>query len=143
MTTRTPSAGDIIDAYCTSCRTVMNHTIVSLVATRPARVQCNTCHGVHNYRKEKASADKAKVPSEKRTATNTRKSPVDAAHREWVAMQVSRKNGEVSNYDMKASYQVGDLVNHPKFGLGVVRQLVGPNKIEIVFEEGAKLLRCG
>ena len=58
-------------------------------------------------------------------------------------MQVSRKSGKVSNYDMKASYQVGDLVNHPKFGLGVVRQLVGPNKVEIVFEEGAKLLRCG
>ena len=45
-------------------------------------------------------------------------------------------------YDMQARYKVGNLVKHPKFGLGVVKTLIGVNKVEILFEEGLKLLRC-
>jgi hypothetical protein len=32
-------------------------------------------------------------------------------------------------------------VKHPVFGLGVVKSVV-PNKIEVLFQEGKKLLRC-
>ena len=50
------SAGDTIEARCTRCRAVLNHTIVAMVAEKVVRVECNTCRGMHNYHplKEKA-----------------------------------------------------------------------------------------
>jgi hypothetical protein len=42
---------------------------------------------------------------------------------------------------MTGSYKVKDLVEHPLFGLGVVQRVVA-NKVEILFEQGRKLLRC-
>ncbi len=121
----------------------MNHTIVSMVATRPARVQCNTCNGVHNYRKEKAATTVAKAATPKGSARLPRKDAGETARKEWTALQLGQNGSRAVPYDMKASYEVGSLISHPKFGVGVVKQLLGPNKIEILFEDGLKLLRCG
>lgn len=143
MTIKILSAGDIIDAYCTSCRTVMNHTIVSMIEARPARVQCNTCNGVHNYRKEKSATKTPKAATAKAPARRTRKDPGEADRQEWASMQADFNSAKAFPYDMKAIYQVNNLVSHPKFGLGVVKQLPGPHKVEILFEDGLKLLRCG
>ena len=59
--------GDIIDDYCSRCRLLTNHAIVSLVDREPAKVQCRSCFNEHDYRqgkapeKKKASRDKAKL----------------------------------------------------------------------------------
>lgn len=58
-------------------------------------------------------------------------------------MQLDQDAATALIYDMQARYKVGDLVKHHKFGLGVVKSLSGTNKVEILFEEGLKLLRCG
>lgn len=42
--------GDIIDDYCSRCKAVMNHSIVSLVDGEPARTECRTCYTSHKYR---------------------------------------------------------------------------------------------
>ncbi len=42
--------GDIIDDYCSRCKAVMNHSIVSLVEGKPARTECRTCYSSHKYR---------------------------------------------------------------------------------------------
>jgi hypothetical protein len=58
--------GDIIDDYCSRCRLLTNHSIVSLVNGEPAKVHCRTCFFEHNYGHGKAvekkkSARKAKL----------------------------------------------------------------------------------
>lgn len=121
----------------------MNHTIVSMVATRPARVQCNTCNGVHNYRKEKTAGTAAKASTARGSTRQPKKEPGEAARQEWVNLQLGQDGARALPYDMKAVYKVGNLVRHPKFGIGVVKQMAGANKVEILFEEGIKLLRCG
>ena len=42
--------GGEADSFCTRCRMVLAHTILALEGGKPARVECNTCHGQHNYR---------------------------------------------------------------------------------------------
>jgi hypothetical protein len=44
--------GDIIDDWCIKCKQVMNHAVVSMVETRPAKVRCRTCHSDHDFRDE-------------------------------------------------------------------------------------------
>lgn len=62
--------GDIIDDYCSRCRLLTNHAIVSLVNDEPAKVHCRSCFFEHSYQhgqgveKKKASARKAKLFNE-------------------------------------------------------------------------------
>ncbi len=42
--------GDIIDDYCSRCKCVMNHSIVSILDGRPAKTECRTCYSAHKYR---------------------------------------------------------------------------------------------
>ena len=46
----------------------------------------------------------------------------------------------VKSYDMNTNFLAGDVINHPKFGLGSVEVSFPPNKIEVRFQEGKKLL---
>jgi hypothetical protein len=41
---------------------------------------------------------------------------------------------------MNNNFAAGDVINHPKFGLGSVEVSFSPNKIEVRFQEGKKLL---
>jgi hypothetical protein len=55
--------GDIIDDYCSKCRLLTNHSVVSIVEGVAAKVQCRTCYNEHKYRHAKAST--RKKPNEK------------------------------------------------------------------------------
>ncbi len=136
MSAKQLSAGDNIESRCTKCRTVMNHTIVALVDGRPGRVECNTCKGIHNYRQP--TAKKAAAAPRKRV---TRKVDPDLAL--WAELSLNNKKGKAVTYSLQGVFKPEQIVNHPTFGLGKVVRLVPPNKVEILFQEGCKLLRCG
>ena len=50
--------GDVIDDYCVKCKQIMNHAVVSMLNTEPAKVRCRTCHSDHDYRHEQAPPPK-------------------------------------------------------------------------------------
>ncbi len=136
MSAKQLSAGDNIESRCTKCRTVMNHTIVALVDGQPGRVECNTCKGIHNYRQP--TTKKAAAAPRKRV---TRKVDPDLAL--WAELSLDNKKGKAVTYSLQGVFKPEQIVNHPTFGLGKVVRLVPPNKVEILFQEGCKLLRCG
>ena len=136
------SAGDNIESRCTKCRTVMNHTIVALVDGQPGRVECNTCKGIHNYRQ----------PTVKTASTAARRSPaprktrsikVDPDLAVWAELALDQQKSRAVTYSLQGVFKLEQSVNHPTFGLGKVMRLVPPNKVEILFQDGRKLLRCG
>jgi hypothetical protein len=45
-------------------------------------------------------------------------------------------------YSIKAPLQVGDLVEHPKFGVGVVAAIPDAQKARIFFEDGERVMVC-
>ena len=49
---------------------------------------------------------------------------------------------EPKPYSMQESYDAGDIIDHPKFGSGVVQEVFPPNKIQILFRDGVRMLRC-
>ncbi len=50
--------GDVIDDYCVRCKRIMNHSVVSVMNSEPAKVRCRTCHSDHDYRHEQAPPPK-------------------------------------------------------------------------------------
>jgi hypothetical protein len=144
---RKPSAGDFVDARCTRCRVVTNHTIVAMVGEQIVRVVCNTCNGTHNYHPPKPApsprAPKAeKAPAAPRAPRMTAKAVRNADEEEWVEATRQADPAKVIRYDMGRAYSVGHFVNHPSFGVGLVKSVTKPNKMEVLFESGRKLLRC-
>jgi len=145
MATRKLAAGDCIEARCTRCRALLNHTIVAMVGEKVIRVECNTCRGIHNYHGEKTA--KAPAAGAARTAAAAprkgRKDPGAADREEWESLSPAMEPERALPYDMNGKYRVNSLVAHPVFGLGVVKLVVPPNKIQVLFQDGRKLLRCG
>lgn len=147
-----PRVGGDIDAYCTKCRMDLTHTIHALDTDGiPARVECNTCHGVHRYRAPKSarSAPKARAStsqsasarmSRAEKAANTRAAAAAAKLEEsWEAL-LSGKEGDARPYRFAESYNPGDILRHTQFGLGVVESRINPQKISVLFREGRKVL---
>jgi hypothetical protein len=46
-------------------------------------------------------------------------------------------------YSPKERYEAGDVLEHPSFGRGIATAIKGGTKIEVLFEQGSKLLIQG
>ena len=131
----TYQAGGDVDAYCNKCKLLLNHVIVALRQTRPARVECRTCKDVHAYRKT------AIAPRQK-TAKSADKQRVSESSRhasEYDALLQTTSHQQPQTYTTSQTYQKGDLLSHV-FGLGIVVRVLADNKIAVVFPDGKKIL---
>jgi hypothetical protein len=134
MLYRKPRVGAEIAAFCGKCKDERTHIVAAMDGDIVRRVTCSMCHGTHNYKLKSpaaVSAESGNGPVKKRASTRRSK---EAAP---FSIDSSRP---VKSYDMNNSFSAGDVINHPKFGLGAVEISLPPNKIEVRFQEGKKLL---
>lgn len=140
-------AGEV-DSWCTKCRLVLNHRIVSMKDGKAHQVECLTCRATHLWRPH-APGDKPSAPgggarAERAGATAGTKTPrVTAAARHeqtWEKAIAGRGVSEFKVYNVSASFQEGDLVRHKKFGDGVVTRVIDSHKVEVLFRDEARTL---
>lgn len=136
-----PTVGGSITSLCTKCRAATRHVVVSVVAGRPGKVQCAACQGVHNYRAASAGADagRAGAAGRGRGAGPPPRTPEE----DWLAQMKGRDPRKAVPYGGGGRLQAGDLVEHPSLGFGLVRKVIPPNRAEIQFRDGVRLLRWG
>lgn len=152
--------GDRIEARCTRCNDVTGHVIVALVGGVIVKVECCACGSVHKYYPPVTAKDAA-AGGVRRTGTATeRKSAAGdkarvaprgqaraaqaaaATENAWRTALERPSAPAAKLYNMSIPLAIGDTVEHPVFGLGSVRSMVPPNKAEILFRDGMRLLRC-
>lgn len=155
---------DEIDSYCTKCKLDLSHRIISLDGDKPHKVECQTCHSHHLYRRPKSVAEeprtaKTKVSSGGATASSgsskgsspksSSAKAVAAAEaenqreREW-ARRVSGKGvDEFKPYRTTTTFDTYELIRHGKFGDGYVARVIDKNKIEVMFRDGLRTLAHG
>ncbi len=68
-----------------------------------------------------------------------KKSSSEAAKDLWIK-GIANAESESRSYSIKNNYEVGEVIDHKLFGRGVVKTLVGNEKIEVVFEDQVKTL---
>jgi hypothetical protein len=56
--------------------------------------------------------------------------------------QLASATGPAKPYSATATYAIGDRLEHPAFGVGVVRALA-PARVAVLFQTGTKTLVCG
>jgi len=126
---RKPSVGKEILSHCGRCKDERTHIVTAMDGDVVRRVTCSTCGSTHNHKQAPA-----KRPA--RASTGRPRSEA-SAHRQPFRIDPHRP---VRNYDMHASFSEGEVISHPKFGLGEVQTSLAPNKIEVRFTEGTRLL---
>jgi hypothetical protein len=140
--------GDDIDAWCTRCRMNLNHRIVAVVGRSVKTVQCLTCEGIHKYHlpKKQDVTDDGEYEDLEPKKTPIPKTVDKAAAKnanEWATFLKTMPSDAVPReYSMHEMYSHDDYLNHPIFGLGKVIDIMGRNKIQVVFKEGRKILVC-
>jgi len=134
------SVGSQIEVRCPKCRKNRDHEIVSIADGKPSKVQCVECKHQRKYRPpvtQKTAEEKLLIKNiENRQRKNM------SEQQQWTALRPNLDSSKALDYSMSAKYKNKDLVNHPVFGLGLVQRVIGSQKVEILFEEGVKIMRC-
>lgn len=136
MSVKDPSAGDHTLSRCSKCKDATNHTVVAMVGSRIARVECNVCGSIHNHRGTAA-------PKPRKEGTRSPAQPRKTKTEEkWDQLITDSDLAKAVPYNLQTPVKTGDLIDHPTFGLGKVTNTIRPNKMEVIFKQGLKLLRC-
>jgi len=139
------TVGGLIESWCTKCRNDTEHIVVALKDGKAKRVECKVCEGQHNWRKPKgaeaAAAAQAKAAERKsaRKAARKRKDPLNP-QREWKKLMEAQEGLESKGYAMAEMFELGEVLDHPKFGKGVITEVLTATKFACIFEEGRKVL---
>lgn len=85
-----------------------------------------------------ASGDKKKAPRHRKSRSRASSNPA----REFRRLIEGRDLSEARPYDAGLDLGVGGLIEHPQFGLGVVTEMLGADKVNVAFEDGPRRLIC-
>lgn len=141
--------GDDVEAWCTRCKMNLNHRVIAMVGREIKRVHCLTCGGDHKYYPPKypKSRDKEKqtvrVSSREREAKKPVERSAARALSEWNTVMSEMPPDTVPRpYRISDSYGSADFIEHPVFGTGRVLDILGSQRMEVIFREGRKVLIC-
>ena len=141
-------------------------------APTPKRVECKECHGQHMYHAPKINPVKpaAAAPAVHNRTAAARTPPKPATPKPTAAAKAARAakasapataaiglrewarrmdefaldhDRVIRSYSMRETFKLNEPIQHPKFGKGVVLEILDANKVAILFEEGRKVLAMG
>ena len=135
------TAGQEIDAFCTRCKRDNVHVIVAVWEGAVKKVQCKSCNHEHLYRRPRAGRPEPPAPPPTtRAPGRPAHAPEPSPAERWKEALSGRDPNAAKPYSMKGTFAAGDLIRHTSFGQGLVAKLVPPDKMEVMFEEGTKVL---
>jgi len=136
MLYRKPRVGQELNAQCGKCKEERTHIVAAMDGEIVRRVTCSMCGSTHNYKVKPAVVAPGAAGS---AGGSAKKKATSRRTKEPATFTIDPKR-PVKSYDMNNIFSTGDVINHSKFGLGAVEAAVPPNKIEVRFQEGKKML---
>jgi len=139
------TVGADIESTCRKCGDVW-HVIVAMVEGDIAKVECKECKGTHKYKEpgsdDAASTTKAKKPAKakKKAMTAAEKKIAAAAKPKTHATVEADMKKPTRPYKFSDTYEPRERIDHVKFGVGVVEDVLDGGKIEVYFPEGRRVL---
>jgi hypothetical protein len=119
---------------------MLAHTIHAIVDSRPVKVECNTCHGIHRFKGDLPGASAPRRPATSASPRPARERPTTISFDEVLR---SKNLAMAQRYSPKASYQLDQVIEHPTFGVGWVSAVRDANKVEVTFRSDVKVLIQG
>ena len=124
-------------SYCTKCKLNLGHTIVAMKdSVHIAKVKCNTCNTIQSFKDPSQAKQKANKTRTRKTSLTPSK--VISVADLWMEKMSSAKK-KSTPYAMDGKFREGDIIDHVKFGPGIVEKVVD-DKIEVIFRHEIKTL---
>lgn len=135
----TAGVGADVESLCSKCGDVW-HVVVAKVGEQIVKVQCKECGGYHRHRPPGGGG--VRKPRASSSSSSPRRSvlgsgPVAKAPPTTFSPDPSLP---VRTYSMRETFQPGEQIKHPRFGVGLVERSGDPGKISVLFSDGRKIL---
>lgn len=135
-----PAVAKSIFVFCKKCDADRYHVVLAHTSATSAKIKCEICGSQKAYSLPKAQTRTGKpltgAAAKKREQTmNSRKS----SHRNEYDMLMSNEKAETASYNMKSKFEKNTKLQHPKFGMGFIKEALN-DKIEVVFEDEVRTL---
>ena len=128
--------GKEVLSYCNKCKLNLAHIIMTMKDTlNIGKVECKTCKATHVYK----DPSKVKAKSVSKTRAATSRSAKKSVSDIWMEA-ISKSTNKSQPYSPKFKFILGDIIDHPKFGPGVIDRMLDGNKIEVIFRHEIKTL---
>jgi hypothetical protein len=131
------AVGADVESLCTKCGDVW-HVVVAKVGDQIVKVQCKECHAVHRYKSPHSVPKEKRAPASmaERAARPAREKPSERFEKPAVAADLTKP---ARPYRASERFEVGERVDHPSFGQGVV-EIAEPGKATVFFATGRRVL---
>lgn len=128
-------------SYCGKCKMDLAHVIVAMVGAKPVRVICKTCKSEHNYRLGSSGTTKKSSISRLTTSKPSRTFVKNSEY--WEQKMATKKQTPLKPYKTQELFQLGDVISHSKFGVGIVEEVKNNGKIVVLFRDEERTLIHG
>jgi hypothetical protein len=127
-------------AFCKKCDADRYHVVLAHTTATSAKIECEICKSKKTYSLPKAQTKTGKAltgaAAKKREQTlSSRKS----SHKNEFEMLMGNDSAQTVSYNMKSKFEKNQKLNHPKFGMGFIKDAQS-DKIEVVFEDEVRTL---
>lgn len=135
-----PAVAKSFYAFCKKCDADRYHVVLAHTTATSAKIKCEICGSQKTFSLPKASTKTGKpltgAAAKKREQTmSSRKS----SHRNEYEMLMSNESAPTNSYNMKGKFDKNTKLQHPKFGLGFIKEAAS-DKIEVIFEDEVRTL---
>lgn len=134
-----PAVASSFYCLCSKCGLDRYHRVLTHTNETTVRLKCEVCGktGNHNLEAKKASAAKGKGTRTPSARSVSARAALHAS--EFEAFKSGVDSGKALAYNMKITFKEDQILQHPKFGIGLVRS-VQADKIEVFFEDEVRFL---
>lgn len=127
--------------FCKKCDSDRYHTVLAHTTSKTAKIKCEVCGSQKSYSLPKAvktstATGKPKVTRPRAGSESARRSSHNAEYD--LLLQTYEKSSPIS-YSIKEKFMKNQKIEHPKFGLGIIRD-VQLEKIEVIFSDEVRNL---
>lgn len=135
--TQLPPVAKSFYSFCKKCDADRYHTVLAHTTSKTAKIKCEVCASTKSYSLPKT---KTAIPGvAKKVSTSPRSVAARASAHQNEYESLSGKLHHKHVYSMKLQFKVGEGVDHPKFGLGIVTQCFA-DKVEVCFKDEVRTL---
>lgn len=125
--------GDEVVSWCTKCLEMKDHIVRALRPDKPARVIC-TCpeQKERNYR-----------PNPPKSKTSRRKKQPVVEKNPWPELNEKHTASAATRpYTIHQSFFEGEALQHRRYGLGFVIEVLDSTKMVVAFEDKKRTMVC-
>jgi ribosomal protein L44E len=131
--------GKDVEAYCGKCKADTWHVVTVVKNGKLNKVICKICNATHVYKAPEGSEAPAKAaPTTRRRTTGT--SRTGRGKKDWGTLVGQIEDKQVIDYAISGEFSTIPAIRHKNFGVGVITKVHNRNKIEVIFQEGTKIL---